>query len=404
MRLSLAAANRSAIPVLAALIAGCSNTAPGSPALPLGSSGAAQPVERERSGRDVAVEFAYVTNFGSKNVSAYSIATSGALTTVTGSPFEAGTNPGAVAIDPTGKFAYVANYGSNNVSAYAINATSGALKKLKGSPFPAGTGPYSVAVEPSGKFAYVTSFGSDNVFAYVIDANSGALTPVNGSPFRAAHEPLSVAIDPTGKFAYVANYGSNNVSAFTISATSGALTPIKGSPFAAGFNPLSVTVHPNGKFAYIASYGSDNIYGFTIDAASGALRPLPGSPFAEGYGPLDVVIAPTGAFAFVPNAPLKTFSNISVYTIDSTRGALTPVAGSPFKDGPPSNSLRNGAVDSTSKFAYILNNGSNNVSAYTITASGALRKVKGSPFAAGTYPAFMSVCRVTAGKCIPPPL
>ena len=46
-----------------------------------------------------------------------------------------------MAVDPTGKFAYVANYGSNNVSAYTIDATSGALKKVKGSPFAAGTGP-----------------------------------------------------------------------------------------------------------------------------------------------------------------------------------------------------------------------------------------------------------------------
>ena len=36
---------------------------------------------RERSGRDVAVQFAYVTNFGSDNVSAYSIdVASGGLT------------------------------------------------------------------------------------------------------------------------------------------------------------------------------------------------------------------------------------------------------------------------------------------------------------------------------------
>ena len=273
-----------------------------------------------------------------------------------------------MAIDPVGKFAYVANFGSNDVAAYSIDATTGVLKKVKGSPFAAGTGPYSVAVEPSGKFAYVANLGSNNVSAYAIDANSGALTPVNGSPFEAAHEPISLTVDPVGSFVYVANYGSNNVSAYTISATSGALTPIKGSPFAAGFNPLSVAVHPSGKFAYVASYGSNSIYGFTIDAASGALTPLPGSPFAEGYGPRRRrSLAPTGTFAFVSNAPLKTFSAISAYTIDSTRGTLTPVAGSPFKDGNQISAPRFGAVDSASKFAYIANNGSNNVSAYTIT-------------------------------------
>lgn len=116
------------------------------------------------------------------------------------------------------------------------------------------------------------------------------------------------------------------------------------------------------------------------------------------------MIAPNGRFAYAINQGDNSEANISAYTIDSTRGALTPVAGSPFKDGPQSNSPGFGAVDTTSKFAYISNNGAKEVAAYTITASGALRSVKGSPFAAGTYPAGMSVCRVTAGKCIPPPL
>jgi 6-phosphogluconolactonase (cycloisomerase 2 family) len=94
--------------------------------------------------------------------------------------------------------------------------------------------------------------------------------------------------------------------------------------------------------------------------------------------------------------------NVSAYTIDSTRGTLTPVPGSPFVD--PGSLPYSGAVDSTSRFAYITNARSNTVSAYTIAASGALRKVKGSPFKTGSVPFAISVCRVSAGKCIPPPL
>ena len=93
-------------------------------------------------------------------------------------------------------------------------------------------------------------------------------------------------------------------------------------------------------------------------------------------------------------------NNVSAYDVE-TDGVLTPAAGSPFGGA----TLPSGvAVDSVGNFAYVGNYGSDNVSAYTITASGALRKVKGSPFATGTYPAGMSVCRVVAGKCIPPPL
>lgn len=41
----------------------------------------------------------------------------------------------AVAVE----FAYVANFASNNISTFAISASDGALKQVKGSPFAAGT-------------------------------------------------------------------------------------------------------------------------------------------------------------------------------------------------------------------------------------------------------------------------
>jgi 6-phosphogluconolactonase (cycloisomerase 2 family) len=72
-------------------------------------------------------------------------AISGALTPVNGSPFKAGDHPSGVAIDLTGEFAYVTNFGSDDVSAYAIRQ-SGALTPVKGSPFAAGIGPEGAAV------------------------------------------------------------------------------------------------------------------------------------------------------------------------------------------------------------------------------------------------------------------
>ena len=405
MRLLLAGANRASAVLLAALLAGCSNTIPGSRALLPGTPDATKSATQHGGGKDAADQFAYVSNVFSNDVSAYSIAASGALTAVAGSPFKAGNGPNGVAIDPTGKFAFVADIDSNDVSAYTIDATSGALKKVKGSPFAAGATPVYVTIEPTGRFAYVPNVGSNDISAYTINATSGALTPVTGSPFKAGVGPYALAVGPSGKFAYVANYGSNTVAAYAIDAASGALRPLTGKPLAAGINPVNVTVDPTGKFAYVASYGSDNIYGYAIDATSGALRPLPASPFADtDSGPENVVVDPTGKFAYVPNsfAPQGFSSHVAAYTIDATRGTLTPVVGSPYKAGYLSYGA---AVDSASKFAYVTNAGSNNISAYTINASsGALRKVKGSPFKAGSGAFGISVCRATAGKCIPPPL
>jgi len=64
---------------------------------------------------------------------------------VQGSPFDAGRSPAGIAIDPGGTSAYVANFHSNNVSAYSINA-SGGLTQLTRSPFKAGKSPTDMTI------------------------------------------------------------------------------------------------------------------------------------------------------------------------------------------------------------------------------------------------------------------
>jgi DNA-binding beta-propeller fold protein YncE len=98
-------------------------------------------------------KFLYVVNNGSDTVSAYVITSITLLLspqaralTAAGSAVAAGTNPGGIAVDPTGKFVYVANGNSGNISVYTINPSTGALSEVKGSPFAAGSGPFSVAI------------------------------------------------------------------------------------------------------------------------------------------------------------------------------------------------------------------------------------------------------------------
>src|ERR1700722_8124540 len=113
--------------------------------------------------------FLYVANRGSGNVSGYTIdPASGNLTAITGSPFAAGGNPVAVAVDPTGAYAYVVNQLSANISAYTINRTSGALTAAGAGPVGTGSNPTSVAIDPSSSYVYVTGGGSGGtVSAYV---------------------------------------------------------------------------------------------------------------------------------------------------------------------------------------------------------------------------------------------
>ena len=97
-----------------------------------------------------------------------------------------------------------------------------------------------------------------------------------------------------------------------------------------------------------------------------------------------MAVDPTGKFAYVANA---NSNNVSAYSIGAN-GALTPVPGSPFAAGTCPISV---AVDPTGKFAYVANADTNNVSAYSIGANGALTPVPGSPFAAGSFPSSVAV-------------
>jgi YVTN family beta-propeller protein len=343
-------------------------------------------------------QFAYVANFGSNNVSGYTINPStGALTAIAGSPFLAGSGPFSVAVDPSGKFAYVANNDSNNVSGYTINPSTGALAPMAGSPlpgFPAGAAPISVAVDPTGKFVYVANDGSNSVSGYMINPSTGALTPITGSPFPASVYPESVTVDPSGKFAYVANNGSNSVSGYTINPTTGALAPMAGSPlpgFPAGSGPVFVAVHPSGKFAYVANADSNTVSGYTIDSTTGALSAITGSPFAAGAFPRSVAVDPSGKFAYVANF---NSNNVSGYMIDSTTGALTAIASSPFPAGAFARSV---AVGPGGKFAYVANFGGN-VSGYTIDSTTGALSAMALPFPAGAGPASVAITKSQVTK------
>jgi RNA polymerase sigma factor (sigma-70 family) len=120
-----------------------------------------------------------------------------------------GAGPISVTVDPTGQFAYVVNFGSDNISAFSVNPNTGTLTAV-GPAVATGNRPRSVAVDPSGKFAYVANLGSNNVSAFTIDPRTGALTAV-GVPVTSGASPSSLAVEPTGRFAYVTNRTQRNL-------------------------------------------------------------------------------------------------------------------------------------------------------------------------------------------------
>ncbi len=176
-----------------------------------------------------------------------------------------------------------------------------------------------------------------SISAYAINSTTGALQEVAGSPFATQGGfpgPSHLTIEPGGKFLYVGLGGTVSanhfVAAFSVDSSSGALTPVPGSPFSAGKGSFNVAVDHTGKFLYAVNTFDNNVSGFAIDAATGALTPISGSPFpsgATGGFPFALAMDPSGMFLYTAN---QGSDNISAFTIDSTTGALTPIPGSPF--------------------------------------------------------------------------
>jgi 6-phosphogluconolactonase (cycloisomerase 2 family) len=113
---------------------------PGSPFAALGSHSMAV---------DPTGKFVFAVG-GNNTVWAYVISSNGALTPAPGSPFIEAGGPAngsfkSVAVDPTGKFAYVANFNSADVLAYSI-APNGTLTPIARSL--SGHKPISVAITP----------------------------------------------------------------------------------------------------------------------------------------------------------------------------------------------------------------------------------------------------------------
>jgi 6-phosphogluconolactonase (cycloisomerase 2 family) len=329
-----------------------------------------QEVKLKGTARGTLPRFAYVPNEGENTVSIYT------ANVVTGQLrcngyVLAGNSPTSVAVTPSGKFAYVVNNGDSTVSGFAINSSNGALTPVTGSPVATGADPVSVAVTPSGKFAYVTNSGADTVSGYAIDSATGALTALTSSPFATDETPNAVMVDLTGQFVYVTNSFSHDVSAYTIDTSTGALTAISGSPFATGgLGPRSIAVDPSDAFLYVAS--GDNSVGqdlgvvsaYTINSTTGALTAIAGSPFASGgTSPFGVTVDPTGRFLYVAN---NNSNNVSAFTINSTTGALTAIAGSPV---PTDSGPISVTVDPTGQFLEVANNGYDNITEYAINTS-----------------------------------
>ena len=280
-------------------------------------------------------QFLYVSDGQNGVVDAFAInQTTGALTSVPGSPFSAGGQP----FDP---FSLVA--GTNHLYATGLGTTgftiasNGALTLVPGSPFSGGAlGQAALGqsnTTPVNYFLYATNLLDPNgaISAFMIDAASGILTTIPGSfttgPFAS---PNGIVFDGTlGPFVFVTLNLANQIAVFSVNPTTGVLTPVPGSPFNTEPLPGSPALSASQSFLYTTFPFGITAYNI---ASNGALTQIPGSPYILPVGEIAGDIAVTGDnFLYLS---LGKSNNILGFSIGKD-GSLSPLAGSPFSASSP---------------------------------------------------------------------
>jgi 6-phosphogluconolactonase (cycloisomerase 2 family) len=349
--------------------------------------------------------FVYLISQGTSpgTLSAYSVnlssgvlkSTNSALTQ-TGKSAATGTQPTVLLLDPTKSFGYTANFGSNDISVFTVNKDGSPTAGGGTTPVTNAVHPFGLAMDPGAHFLFVANQGdaiakvAGNVSVFSI-GSGGALSEVSGSPFPILETspplpfgtvpplPVAVAASSTGNYLYVADQANNAVVPFTFDATTGALTPI--SATCAGTGPClgvpvgtapSAVFSPSvGSFLYVSNASSSDIYEFVINT-DGTLSPITATTttVAAGLGPIAMLTDPTSKYFYVL---CNQGSEVTGYTFNQVTGALAPIsaAGGTVSTGanPVAFTILSDGTTNGNFWLFTSNNGASSVSTFSVEST-----------------------------------
>jgi len=289
----------------------------------------------------------------STGIYGYTVASAGDLETIQGLPVplsltvpaQTNWNQYVVTTNPAGTLLFISDYGTDQIYAYTIGST-GALNVVQGSPFGLLFKPGNIAMDGSGKYLYVADYSDIHAGTGVAGfsvSGSGQLTAIPG--FQ-SYPMFQMQGDPSGQY-LIAITGDNfslsgledtHTYVYTISAT-GTISPAGGSPFSTVYSPFDIAVQPvaapGGPFIYSfsvnAGYTGDNdVEGYQLTLSPLGFSAVSGSPFGSSslvgqaaWGGFD----PSGDYLFFYSE-----QNMTAYSVSST-GTLTQIGPIPLTTG-----------------------------------------------------------------------
>lgn len=271
--------------------------------------------------------------------------------------------PVALAMDSAGKFLFVANSAPGSVS--VLSVSNGTLAEAN---------PVSCTLpnSPGSPFPLPAQGGGSNPSASGLAVTRTSFPP-QFSFCSTGQTP------PTTEYLLVTDLPNNVLLNYTISST-GMLTPNTGMPItgiATGTNPAGVAVDPCNRFVYVANSMSNSVSAYTIcSIPSGTCQQadfslqsvVSNASIAAGDVPGPIAVDPYGNFVYVVDTGSD---QISAYKINTVTGALTAEGTSVTGQGPTSIAIR-----SDDQWVFVSNITTGTLSQYAITqATGGLTPV-----------------------------
>jgi 6-phosphogluconolactonase len=234
---------------------------------------------------------------------------------------------------------YIGTYtGGQSKGIYVCEFDAGTGKLSEPRLAAAAVNPSFLALHPQGKFLYAVSEIADfsgektgAVAAYSI-APSGDLKLLNQQSCGGGG-PCHLVVDSSGGSVLVANYGGGSVAALPIG-NDGRLGKAKSVIQHQGSSvnksrqsephAHSINLDPASHFAFAADLGMDKVLVYRFDAKLGTLEANdpPSAPVAPGSGPRHFAFHPSGKYAYVINELANT---VTAFSYNAHHGALKEI-------------------------------------------------------------------------------
>lgn len=236
---------------------------------------------------------AYITNYGSDDITVISTQTGQVTATIT-----AGSKPVGIAITPDQSLVYVTNNASNTVSVIdtRANQVSATIN--------VGQQPMGIVISPDGGMVYVVNEGDNTVS--VISTQSNKVT----ATIKVGAGPIGIAISPDGSTLYVANEITSSVSVIS-TATNTVTSTITLAGYA-----NSIIVSPDGSTLYVSISANNTVE--AINLSTGKVT----ATIAVGNGPYGMSMSSDGQTLYVVNKISNSVSVINTRT-NTVTGSVT---------------------------------------------------------------------------------